>query len=291
LVERVRDELDDYGDVGDSPLTLLNGALADTTGQSVVVDDETVADVGDWLYVDFECLEITSVDAGTHTFTVRRGARGSTAATHLDNTAVRVNLQYPPHRVVRALNSALSHAFPELHKMMWDTTLVVVTGQQFYELPSGIDMIRSFWMETDVGSGSYEICRLLELESFGNVALYDGGFESGLHIGVRGVSRFSALASTPESTLDSDFPDNEEAIGYLTMYAAGDLLMRKSAADATKGADLSQWDASGSGDRYVGMNHGKQLRREADVLLQSIKMPLPALVTARPDRRYYGVPS
>ena len=67
-------------------LNLTREALDDSeTG--VDVDDETVFEVGDFIKVDDEVMEVTAV-AVSDVISVRRGALGTTAAAHNDNTQI-----------------------------------------------------------------------------------------------------------------------------------------------------------------------------------------------------------
>ena len=56
------------------------------TATSIIVDDGTVFQVGDYIKIESEIIKILSIS--TNTLTVARGAMGTTAAAHLDNTAI-----------------------------------------------------------------------------------------------------------------------------------------------------------------------------------------------------------
>jgi len=75
--------------------TLLDGAIADTTTQSVTVDDGSIFVVNDMFQVDDEIFLITAIVANV--LTVRRGHFSTTAATHLDDAPILrpfSNMQY-----------------------------------------------------------------------------------------------------------------------------------------------------------------------------------------------------
>ena len=65
---------------------LLAEAL-DATETDVDVDDGDYFEVGDYIRIEDETMEVTAI--ATNTLTVIRGSQGSTAATHADNTALR----------------------------------------------------------------------------------------------------------------------------------------------------------------------------------------------------------
>ena len=66
--------------------TLIDGALSDTTGTSVTVDDGTIFVVNDLIQVDSEIMLITAI--ASNVLTVTRGYFGTTAATHLDDASL-----------------------------------------------------------------------------------------------------------------------------------------------------------------------------------------------------------
>ena len=71
-----------------SDAQLIAEAL-DATEETITVDDSTFFYVGDLIQVETEIMEITEITDGT-TILVKRGAYGSTAATHSDDTAIRL---------------------------------------------------------------------------------------------------------------------------------------------------------------------------------------------------------
>ena len=73
-----------YVAVGGS--TLIAEAL-DGTETGVDVDDGDYFEVGDYIRIENEVMEVTSIS--TNTLTVVRGVQGSTKASHSDDTAVR----------------------------------------------------------------------------------------------------------------------------------------------------------------------------------------------------------
>lgn len=216
IIERVSDILDNYGDAS----TTLTAAVTDTTSATFTVAAGTgVGAANDWLVVDGEQCEITA--AGTTSFTVRRGMRGSVAATHLNGAVVRVNTKFPPHRILNGLNAALEAAYPELSDVVSDVTLTVVASTYDYTKPTAVDDIRQFWVETST-SGQYEISRNFELVNDTTIHLW-GSYATGKVIKCVGTKRFAVL--TYAGNLDAAFPDtNHAALNYLVYFAAADLL-------------------------------------------------------------------
>jgi hypothetical protein len=218
LIDRVRDLLDDYG----VSRTTLAAAVSDTTGTTFSVADQSVAAVGDWATVDGETAEITAVaDGSPDTFTVVRGSRGSTAATHSNGAIVRINLDIPPTRVLNALNMAQAAAYPMLSEIVTDTTLAVVANQYDYTRPSTLDHVRQVWIETGT-SDDFIRTRNWDMSKAGVITLYET-LIAGRNIKVVGTKRFDDM--TYSGNVDSLYPTTDSAaIGYLVYEAAATLV-------------------------------------------------------------------
>jgi hypothetical protein len=288
LIDRVHDILDDYGDLGisASATVVTQVEVVDTT---IKVADASVADAGDWFYLGAEAIEILDSDTVMNIFTVNRAQRGSTAVAHLVGTIGRVNLEFPPHRVLRYLNAALSGAFPKLFKLVSSETVTLVAGQALYTIPTGIEDCRYFELETQAGNGIFERNRLLAQVSPTQFRWWYSGHEAGTAVRVVGIGRFDAMVGTAAEDLDSDFPDNEEAYEYLVLDAAGRMIISWGAKETAKGA-VAGWSQDGGGDRYAPLNAGNALRKQALASLANVQMHPPAKVAARADRHYFGSP-
>jgi len=75
-----------YSQDGWLDITTLNGAIGTTTATTVTLTSAANVEAGDMLQVDSEWLSVTSKDGNN--VTVKRGIRGSTAATHLTAATV-----------------------------------------------------------------------------------------------------------------------------------------------------------------------------------------------------------
>ena len=67
---------------------LIDGAISSTSATTVTVDDGDYFKVGDLIRIADEIMEVTAIS--TNDLTVKRGLFGSTAATHSDDTAIRL---------------------------------------------------------------------------------------------------------------------------------------------------------------------------------------------------------
>lgn len=220
LVERVRDLVDDYGD---TTTTLVSSAAeADT---SLYVSSLSGISDGAYLNVDYEVCRVAETITGPpDTVTVQRGQRGSVAAAHESGTLVIVNALYPSHRILLALNIALS----KLTKQVRDTaTLTVEEDQYIYEVPSTIRTVYRIEIEDPNEDDQYVWTRNWEMVDDSHFRLY-GYFPTDRGICVVGVAPFNPMQAGGE--LDPDFPDdNTNAVNYLLYEAVGQLLLGRQA--------------------------------------------------------------
>jgi len=285
LVERVRDLLNDYGDIDQLIATQLAAAVTTTAQTTFSVDSAADFDAGDWGYIDFEVIEVTAtnVAATPDTLTVRRGARGSTAATHLNGAVIRANERFSSATILRGLNAALAGAYPMIFKVTEDTTLATVADQEHYTLAAPHRDLRSLWIEANAGQADYQLCRSYKVVDSQDFVLY-GGWLTGYTIKVICIDQFTALTSA--GTLDAVFPDNEEAYEYLVMDTAGRLLHRMAAQEAVNNSADARGQQTAE-SRYVILNAAKDLRAEAQKALVKARMQKPSRISPRPDAAYF----
>ena len=297
LVQRVRDSISDYGDVEATASATLTEDVA-LNDDTITVDDGTVFDTGDWLYCGWEVMEVKSAPTtqAQNTVEVRRGMRGTVAATHEDGDVVRSNVRFSNVRILRALNGALAGAYPLLFKVVTDLSLSTVDGQQLYELDNPVRDIRSVWIESGPGVGDYQLCRAAVPLTSSSIMLY-GAWGNGLGIKVIAIDTFTRLAieqlndAVPPvlvpGELDADFPDNDEAYDYLVKDATGRLMLDLAATEATNEMSQSRGSQQAQDTRYVLINAAKALRTDARESLRKARMHAPGKVSPRPDARYF----
>jgi hypothetical protein len=284
LVERVRDTLEDYGDVEEGTASALT-LQAEIADDEIEVEDASLFDMGDWLHVGNEVMEVSEeISPSTNIVPVRRAMKGTTAALHLEGALVRANLKFSNKRILDAINSALAGGFPMLAKVAEDVSLTVTEGQRLYTLSAAVRDIRSVWLEDEEGSGEYLLTRLAAPKSRSTFILH-GSHTAGLGIKVVTTTTFPRL--TTSSSMDSTFPDDDEAYDYLVKDAAGRLLLGQTGARALSDATPAR-GTQGQDDRYVLINTAKALRADAKESLRKCRMQLPTRITPRPDARYFG---
>jgi len=279
LIVEIQDRLDDYGE----GTTALSAAVSTTTGTTFSFDDTSVLKKGYWALVDNEVVEIMDPDDGT----VRRGARGSTAATHVDAAVVRVNVLFPPHRVLGALNAALDAAYPSLHELVNDiTTLTVVTDQYNYAAPSTIEKLWRVEIESETNDGVYIPIRKWRMIDNANFRVYDiNSHSSGQVIKCVGTAHFSDL--TLSGNLDTDFPDTDHnAVEYLRKKAMSLLITDVQAQLARRDSFKGITDSFQNSQPFMSIATAKEMKKEAEELLKKAKMPLPQHFTPDPGMYY-----
>lgn len=246
LVERVRDALDDYGETA----TVLAADVATTGTTSITLESAEGVASGDWLGIDYEVCLVTSIASGPPAVaTVRRGQRGSTAATHTSGAQVIVNPLYPNHRILSAINVSQAKLTKTVKD---DATLVVVDGQYSYEVPSTIEVPRRVEIENSDETNEFYVIRNWEMLDATHFRIF-GYQPSDRNIRVVGTSKFSAL--TIGGSLDTDFPDdNENALSFLVYDTIGQLL-------ATRQAKIAGRDSfEGITDPFSGTQPDHSLR-------------------------------
>lgn len=285
LIEQVRDEISDYGLIGDVASTALT-ATASASDTTLQVADSSLFEVGDWLSCENEICEVSEeVLSTTGVIPVRRGMRGTTAAIHNSGSVVRAGQLFSNVTILRVLNRSLAGAFPTLAKVVENETLYVIEGQREYDLSATLEDIYSVWIEDSISSASYSLTRLAVPVSQGVFMLY-GTYEPGRKIRVIGITSFTALTLT--GNLDTSYPTNGKALAYLVQDAIGQLMYMRATQLALNDQNSARGAQQGQDDRYVLLNTAKAIRLEAAKSLRAAKMQLPRRVHPRPDARYFS---
>jgi hypothetical protein len=130
LIQRTRRFLKDWPD-GDK----LTAAVSDTTTTSLTVADASTAVYSpSWIIqIDQEAMRVVS-GTGT-TLTVRRGALGTTAATHSNGAQILIRPGWVDQEILDALNAALNATFPLLYIPVADTSLTADAATYEFTVP------------------------------------------------------------------------------------------------------------------------------------------------------------
>lgn len=282
LIDRVRAELEDYGDA----VTTLSTAITSASTTSVVLASTKGISAGSFLHMDNECMLVTEVNQTTNAIKVIRGAKGTTAdASILSGATCYVNLDYTNLQVWNALNSGLSYSYPKLYVPVEDVASSVTANIYEYTIATAMDHMARVEIENADNTSQYNPDRYWDKVSATKIRLY-GDRASGRTIRVVGRNKFTAAAIT--ENLDSNFPDSEDtAVDFLIMYACYRLLMstqgRVGQLDTFQGAT----DRFAAGQPYVPINTARQYLEQANTMLNNCKMEPLVEYLPHPMRRMY----
>lgn len=281
LVEELRDQLNDYGEA----VTALSSAMTDTTGTTANVSSSSGFEALGFAYCDFEAFEVSAT--GTGTLTVRRGARGTAAATHLSGAVVRFNLTWGNQLILNKLNEALDAAYPDLYTLVEDSdSLVTVSDQYVYELPTTIDKLYRVEVESESTSDIYIPCNAWDLIDESHIKIYDiNQWNTGQKINLVGIAPFSTATAT--GNLDSDYPITDgNAKGYLMSETMGRLLMVPQARIAKRDSFVGKTDGWDNSQPYMSMAVAREYMKQAKEFLVKCRMRLPAHTIPNPGRSF-----
>lgn len=144
--------------LGDWPRekSALNGALNPTqTTVAVTTGDGSKFVQGDTIEIDDEAMLVKSV--ATDTLTVVRGHMATSAVAHGDQTLIEVPENLTNHEINEWINRCIEESYPEMYKIVEDTSITYVKDTRVYTLPTNADPtnITALKKETYAGSGFY----------------------------------------------------------------------------------------------------------------------------------------
>jgi hypothetical protein len=222
LVQSTRLRLQDW-----PGFDVLTAAVANTTVATLTVADATKYFINEPIEVDTEAMIVTSNAAGT-TLGVRRGAFGSTAATHLNGAEILQKPRFLSVAIIRALADGIDAAWPTVYKRITDTSLTTVASTYEYTVPAmpsdSSQVIPYIWKVELKESGEldYYAVRQWEIirQATPKVHFYIQQ-PAGATIRISGYGQFPRLSAGTD-TLDADWPRNLEY--PLADYAAAMML-------------------------------------------------------------------
>lgn len=220
LINRTRRMVKDWPDT-DALTTSIS-----STATLISVGDGTLYAKNFHVEIDSEVLTVSAAGSGT-TFAARRGAWGSTAASHASTTVVLMRPSYPSLQILDALNQAKDEAFPLIYQPILDTSLTTLANTFEYTVPTPIG-----------GAVPIQYISKVELKLSGNTDYSEvrgwsvrrgttpkiqfvGLQEAGATVRVHGYSPFADLAYG--GATDNLWPVN--ATNVLVVGAAAFLLM------------------------------------------------------------------
>jgi len=125
----------------------------DTVETVVDVADATLAPGGSIIEIDSELMRVRSIDTvpTPDTLIVRRGDRGTTAATHSNGASIRI---YGPHdptdtQLNRWIRDGIDWLYPTLVRDIWDTTDETELNVLNYPVPAAIHLLEEVLLRDD----------------------------------------------------------------------------------------------------------------------------------------------
>ena len=222
LVTQTRRFLQDYPE--EDALT----ASVASNGTSITIADGTKYHAGDYLELEQELLYVSANGSGT-TATVRRGMRGSTAASHANGTTILYRPRWSYVEIVDALNWAKDECFPLIYKDVLDTSLTTSATAYEYTIPSlgGLPIRYVSQVELKAsGETDYREVRWYAIRRGATPKIQFSVIpDAGATIRIHGYSNFPDL--TTGSSLDAQWPTNADKL--LPLGAASYLLMSSEA--------------------------------------------------------------
>ena len=151
LIEDVLEELEDYGTED-----ILNGAINSSVTTLTSTDSEYKQyKKNTLLEINEELMLVTAAPSST-SITVRRGVRGTTAASHADLDTIRFGPKYKKKKIKRHINMCLTSELQQ--QKTTDASTTSATNTYLYDLPTGItkDNLRAVFLRSSTTDASAE---------------------------------------------------------------------------------------------------------------------------------------
>jgi len=129
LIDQTRRFLQDWPDTD-----ALTASVASTT-TTLSVSDGTAFPKNFHLEIDQEVITVTTTGTGT-TVPVRRGTQGTTAASHVTASEVRLRPAFYSVDILQALNAAKDECFPLIYLPVLDISLTTLANTYEYTVPN-----------------------------------------------------------------------------------------------------------------------------------------------------------
>lgn len=269
LVQRVRRYLRDWPDADALSASVTSSATTITVSNGALF-------TANWpIEVDQELMLIRSVSSNT--LTVKRGARGSTAASHAASAAVLNKPHWSTVEILDALNAGLDAAFPLLYKPVLDTSLTILNDTYEYTVPNmpststPIPYLSKVELKDSGDSDYWEVHDWTVRRGATPKIKFRRVSSVGATVRVHGFGPFTRLAYA--DSLDALFPDN--AVDVLVQFAAQHLLVSGEAGRVR--SDTQAIDSREQANRVgSSMSAANGVWQRFQVLLQQAAMaPLP----------------
>ena len=268
LIQRTRRLLRDW------PEEDVTTASISSVGTTLTIGDGTIYPKSTFLELDQEVLYTTAAGSGT-TVAVRRGLRGSTAASHASGASILINPSFYSIEILDALNQALDACYPLIYRPVATEYTGVSDTIYEYTLPtmSGISVAIPSVYRIDVqesGDLAFRNIRAWEvIRSEAPFIKFRRPPTAGSTVRVYGYGPFTHLSAISD-TLDTYFPVNAEFL--LSDFAAAQLLASGEAfrVRSNKGVVDARENANATGSS---LRAAENFRNRFYAQLQNAAMP------------------
>lgn len=229
LVNRTRRFIRDWPDEDVLAASVTSSAATITVADATEYQDNWAVEI------DNEVLVVTSTASSGTTVTVRRGARGSTAASHASGAVILKKPAFFNLEFLDAFNAALEAMYPYIYRPVVDESLTTVANQYEYSIPvmpasdtdANIYHISKISIQMNTGEAFYpehawDVIRgsSTSLANTASIVFRRATPDSTSTIRLYGFGPFPRL--TLAGSLDNLFPRQAEEL--LVLYAASHLL-------------------------------------------------------------------
>ena len=240
---------------------------------TLTVADGTIYGGGWLVQIDTEALYVTTKGSGT-SVTVRRGVRGTTAASHASGATVIIRPAWLDVEILDALNAGIDATFPLLYREVVDTSITTTSGTYEYTIPNLADGVTPIPYISDIdfkenGDLAYRYIRDFDIKRGSSPIIKFRRYLSPGNLRIHGFGPLNQLSSLTD-TLDTLFPAH--AVSLLPQFAAQYLLQTGEARRVRQ--DVGPRDErENSTPPGAGLNASNQIMQRFQMRLMQAAMP------------------
>lgn len=279
LIQRTRRFVGDFPDIDQL------GASVDSSSTTLTTSTNPASGVypgtGSWIIqIDSEAMLQTSASASAATIVVRRGVRGSTAASHASGATILVRPAFTDAEYIDSFNSGINDSFPLLYQPVVDESTTTSSGTWEYTIPNLNSVPIPYLFRISIKETGDLVYRLKRDWTVLRGTTPKIKFRRDEPAGTMRIQGFASLPSLTDSTSSLSTLWPSYADDYLVMYAANWLLISGEAQRVRQdtGARDDREAANRAGSSMNAANALYQRARQR--LMDSAMPPLPKHVVS-----------
>lgn len=129
FINRTRRYTEDWPDQDALTASVTSG------GTTLSVADTTLYYINEPVEIDQESMIVRALASGTN-LTVKRGAFGTTAASHVTASTVLIRPRFSQAQIIDAINNGIDAVFPLIYRPVIDESLTLSTSTYEYTIPN-----------------------------------------------------------------------------------------------------------------------------------------------------------